>query len=322
VLALLFPGQGSQATGMGRDAAETSPAARAVFETADRVLGLPLSKLCFEGPDDALLPTEVQQPAILATSIAWLRALEERVGRIQAAWVAGHSLGEYTALVASGALGFDDALRLVRARGEYMRDALAPGAGAMAAILGCEAAVVEEACEAARRATGEVVEPANFNAPGQTVVAGTVAAVRAACEAAKQRGARRALPLAVSQPFHCSLMAPAAARLREDLAATPFRDPAPPIVCNVTAEPIDRAGPLAELLVRQVETPVRFTAMVERLAALGATRVLEIGPGRVLSGLVGRIAPALARAQLGRVADLDAAAAFACGTAAEARAPG
>jgi [acyl-carrier-protein] S-malonyltransferase len=317
VLALLFPGQGSQTSGMGRDAAEASPAARAVFETADAVVGFPLSKLCFEGPDAALLPTEVQQPAILATSIAWLRALEDRVGTLAPAFVAGHSLGEYSALVASGALSLEDALRLVRARGEYMRDALPPGAGALGAIMGCDARVAELACAEARRATGEVVEPANYNAPGQTVVAGSAAAVRAACDEARRRGARRAQPLAVSAPFHCSLMAPAAKRLQVDLAATAFRDPCPPVVCNVTAEPVARAEELAVLLTRQVQQPVRFTQMIERLAALGVTRVLEVGPGRVLTGLVARIAPALARAQLGRVADLEAAAAFVRGAAAE-----
>jgi [acyl-carrier-protein] S-malonyltransferase len=310
VLALVFPGQGSQATGMGLDACEVSGAARDAFAAADGALGLPLAKLCCEGAADALLPTEVQQPAILATSIAWLRALEDRSGPIDAAYVAGHSLGEYTALVASGALPFDDALRLVRARGLYMRDAVPPGAGAMAAILGCGADVVEDACARARRETGETVEPANFNGPGQTVIAGTAAGVRAACAAAKQAGARRALPLPVSAPFHCSLMKPAADRLAADLAHVSFADPRPPVVANVTAEPNAQAARIADLLERQVASPVRFHEMIERMVALGVTHVLEIGPGQVLTGLIARIAPSLARANLGRIVDLDRAVSF------------
>jgi len=302
---------------MGRDAAEASPAAQAVFATADAVLGMPLAKLCFEGPDEALVPTEIQQPAILATSVAWLRALEERTSSLAPACVAGHSLGEYTALVASGALDFENALRLVRARGLYMRDALPPGAGTMAAILGCDRAVVESACARARAETGEVVEPANFNAPTQTVIAGTVAAVAAACAAAKAAGARRALSIPVSAPFHCSLMAPAAARLRADLARVAFADPSPAVIANATAEPNTRGDAVAELLARQVEAPVRFTEMVERMVALGVTRVLEIGPGQVLTGLVARIAPSLARASLGRRADLDGAVLFAAAPAAD-----
>lgn len=322
MLALLFPGQGSQSVGMGRDAAEASPAARAVFETADAVLGLPLSKLCFEGPEEALLPTEIQQPAILATSIAWLRALEERVGALVPAWVAGHSLGEYSALVASGSLGFEDALRLVRARGLFMRDAVAPGAGSMAAIVGCDRTVVEAACARARAETGEIVEPANYNAPAQTVIAGTVAAVGAACAAARAAGAKRALPLAVSAPFHCALMAPAAERLARDLERIAFATPDPPVIANVTAEPNDRADAIAALLTKQVSAPVRFVESVARLVALGVTHVLEIGPGRVLTGLVSRTAPSLERAHLGRLEDLDAAIDFAVRAAADRGAAG
>jgi len=302
---------------MGRDACEVSAAARAVFEAADAALGMPLSQLCFEGPPEALVPTEIQQPAILATSVAWLRALEERVGKLVAGYVAGHSLGEYTALVASGSLRFDDAVRLVRARGLHMRDALPPGAGAMAALVGCDSTVVEAACDEARRATGETVEPANFNGPGQIAIAGTAAAVRAACDAAKRGGARRAVALPVSAPFHCSLMQPAAERLAADLSRVSFADPDPPVVSNVTAEPVARAAELPALLARQVAAPVRFHAMIDRMVALGVTRVLEIGPGRVLAGLVARIAPSLARANLGRAGDLDAAVAFALGTAAQ-----
>lgn len=311
MLALLFPGQGSQRVGMARDAAETCAAARAVFEVAERALDLPLARLCFEGPEEALLATEVQQPAILAASVALLRALEERVGApLPVAYLGGHSLGEYTALVASGALALEDALRLVRARGAYMQEAVPAGVGAMAAILGSDPETVEAACARARERTGAWVEPANFNAPGQTVISGHAEAVERACEEARGAGARRATRLAVSAPFHCRLMAPAAERLAADLARVRFADPKPPVVANVTAEPTGDAAALAELLRRQVTEPVRFTAMVERLAALGVRRVLEIGPSKVLAPLVARIAPELARASVTGVGELEAAAAF------------
>jgi len=316
LLALLFPGQGSQRVGMARDACEASRAARAVFEAAERALSLPLARLCFEGPEDALLATEVQQPAILAASVALLRALEERAGGpLAVAYLGGHSLGEYTALVAGGALALEDAVRLVRARGAYMQEAVPPGVGAMAAILGADAAVVAEACARARERSGEWVEPANFNAPGQTVISGHAAAVDLACEEAKQAGARRAARLAVSAPFHCRLMAPAAERLAADLAAVRFADPKPPVVANVDAQPNGAGGRLPELLRRQVTEPVRFTEMVERLAALGVRRVLEVGPSKVLTPLVARIDPALERASATGVGDLDAAAQFAAAAA-------
>jgi [acyl-carrier-protein] S-malonyltransferase len=312
VLALLFPGQGAQRVGMGRDVAEVSPAARAVFETADRALGLPLAKHCFEGPEAELVATEVQQPAILATSVALLRAIEERLGGpLPASYLAGHSLGEYTALVAAGALGLEDALRLVRARGAYMQEAVAPGEGAMAALLGCDVSVVEAACARARTETRAWVEPANFNGPGQTVISGAAAAVEAACAAARAAGARRALPLAVSAPFHCRLMAPAAERLAADLARVRFADPAPPVLANTTAEPNSDGARIPELLRRQVTEPVRFTETVRRLASLGVTRVLEIGPSKVLTPLVARIEPDLTRAAATAASDLDAAVGFA-----------
>ncbi len=312
MLALLFPGQGSQRVGMARDVAAASPAARAVFDEAAAALALPLAKLCFEGPEEALLATEVQQPAILTASLALLRALEERAGGpLPAAYLGGHSLGEYTALVAGGALGLADAVRLVRARGAYMQEAVPAGAGAMAAILGADAAQVAAACARARERSGAWVEPANFNAPGQTVISGATAAVDAACEEAKQAGARRATRLAVSAPFHCRLMAPAAERLAGDLARVRFADPKPPVLANVTAEPNAAGARLPELLRRQVTEPVRFTEMVERLAALGVRRVLEVGPSKVLAPLVARIAPALERASATGAAELDAAAAFA-----------
>jgi len=308
MLALLFPGQGSQSVGMGRDAFEASPAARAVFEAADDALGRPLSTLCFAGPEEALLPTETQQPAILTVSVALLRALEERC-ELRPAYVAGHSLGEYSALVAAGAVGFEEAVRLVAARGRFMQETVPAGEGAMAAILKSTPAAVEAACAAVAEQTGRVVSPANYNAPGQTVIAGHADAVEAAGAALAEQGAK-VRALAVSAPFHCALMEPAAERLAGELAKTPFADPSPPVVVNVEAEPNARGARVAELLRRQVTAPVRFVASVQRLAGLGVTHTLEVGPGRVLSGLVARIERGLGRASLGAVSELDEAAAF------------
>jgi [acyl-carrier-protein] S-malonyltransferase len=310
VLALLFPGQGSQEVGMGADVFGASPAARAVFEAADAALGFSLSKLCFEGPEDELLRTEIQQPAILTTSVALLRALSEQ-GEIAPDYVAGHSLGEYTALVASGALAFEDAVRLVHARGRFMQEAVPEGRGAMAAVLGLAPDEVDTACEGARAATGRVVAPANYNSPQQTVIAGDAAAVEAACVRARQEGAKRTIPLAVSAPFHCALMAPAAEKLAAELARVRFGAPSPPVVTNVEARPNVEAARIPELLVRQVTAPVRFNEMVQTMAELGVDRFLEIGPGRVLTGLVARIGRRLNRASLSSHADVSEAANFA-----------
>jgi [acyl-carrier-protein] S-malonyltransferase len=301
---------------MGREVYETSAAARAIFDTADEVLGFSISKICFEGPEEELLRTEVQQPAILTTGIALLSALKEQVP-IDPSFVAGHSLGEYTALVASGALGFEDAVCLVQARGRFMQEAVPEGRGAMAAILGLAPDDVERVCGFTRAATGKVVAPANYNSPQQTVIAGDVGAVELACSRARQEGAKRTTPLAVSAPFHSDLMAPAARKLALELAGVRFAPSSPPIVTNVEAEPNCDPGRTAALLEAQVTAPVRFVEMIERLAELGVTHVLEVGTGRVLTGLVARISRRLERACLTSRADLPDAARFALASRAE-----
>ena len=287
-LALLFPGQGSQFVGMGKALHQASAAARAVFDEADAVLGYPISRLCFEGPEEELKATANTQPAILTHSIAAWRDLESRFPqRLEgAAFAAGHSLGEYSAGVAAGALVFADAVRLVRHRGQFMQEAVPRGTGAMAAIVGLAPEEVAAAC--AEAAGGEVVSPANFNSPEQTVIAGHSAAVARACEACTARGARRAIPLPVSAPFHCSLMTPARERMRPMLEAAPFEDPRFPVVTNVDAAPAARAGALRDGLVRQIDSPVRWTDTVRLLAREGVDRALEIGPGNVLAALVRR----------------------------------
>lgn len=294
---------------MGADVYAASPAARAVFDAADAASGLAISKLCFEGPEEELRTTEVQQPAILTVSVALLRALEEQTSVVPA-FVAGHSLGEYTALVASGAVSFEDALRLVGIRARLMQEAVPEGQGGMAAVMGCDADVVDRACEQARQQTGAVVSTANYNSPQQNVISGEVAAVELASARAREGGARKIIALPVSAPFHCALMESAADKLAAELARVAFADPQPPVVSNVDAAPNREGARIAQLLFAQVTSPVRFQAMVERMSALGVTGVLEIGPGRVLSGLVARTVRSLRRANLASVEDMSEAARF------------
>jgi len=284
-IAFLFPGQGSQTPGMGLELAENFNVAREVFEEADASLGFPLSKLCFEGPAEELQLTANTQPAILAVSVAAARVLEEK--GIRPDYVAGHSLGEYSALVAAGSLGLSDALRLVRKRGQYMQEAVPVGQGAMAALLGLEAGAVDEICREA--AVDEVVSAANLNSPAQIVIAGDRAAVERAVEIAKDRGAKRAILLNVSAPFHCSLMKPAADRLAVDLDAVALRDPRVPLVNNADATVIQTADAIRDGLKRQVTSPVRWTDSMLALRREGADVFVEAGPGKVLSGLMRQI---------------------------------
>ena len=282
-VAYVFPGQGSQAVGMGRGLAESFPPSRAVFDEADQALGMPLARLCFEGPEAELQLTANTQPAILAASIAAWRALEQ-AGAPPAAFVAGHSLGEYSALVAAGVLTLKAAVATVRRRGQYMQEAVPVGEGAMAAILALDLAAIEAACGEA--AQGQVVSPANLNSPGQVVIAGHTAAVLRAMEACKARGARRAVQLPVSAPFHCALMLPAQERLAADLAGLSLQEPAIPVVNNVDAAVTSSAEACRAALVRQVSGAVRWQESVERLLALGVTTFVEVGPGTVFSGLI------------------------------------
>ena len=287
--AFVFPGQGSQSPGMGKDLWDRFPVAREVFEEADSALSFPLSKLCFEGPAEELTLTENTQPAVLTTSVAVLRVLEDQGHR--ADLVAGHSLGEYSGVVCAGGMSLTDAVRIVRQRGRFMQEAVPVGAGVMAAVLGLHPDAVARICE--ESAAGEVVSPANLNAPGQVVIAGHVGAVERACRLAEERGAGRVQLLPVSAPFHCSLMRPARERLAEVLQDVELRDLRVPLVCNVDATPVREAGQVRENLIRQVTSPVRWTESVLELVRLGAGQAVEVGPGRVLRGLIRRIDPAL-----------------------------
>lgn len=300
MIAAIFPGQGSQKVGMGKALADTFPICRETFEEADAALGEPLSRLVFEGPEDELQLTEHTQPAILAVSVAAFRLLASR--GVVPAFVAGHSLGEYSAHVAAGTFGFADALRLVKQRGRFMQEAVPVGVGSMAAVLGLDADTVSDAC--AQAAAGEVVSPANLNGAGQVVIAGAREAVSRASERLKALGAKRVIPLQVSAPFHCALMKPAEARLTPLLRALAVHDPRVPVVANVDAEPKYDARAAIDALVAQVSAPVRWEATVRRLASEGVTTYVEVGPGTVLSGLVRKIHREAAVASFGAPDDL------------------
>ncbi len=307
VRAFVFPGQGSQAVGMGRDLAAAFAPAREVFEEVDEALKQKLSALMFEGPAETLTLTANAQPALMAMSLAVVRVLEReanvslpRVARL----VAGHSLGEYSALAAAGAFDVATAARLLRLRGEAMQRAVAPGAGAMAALLGVELDQAAAIC--AEAAEGEVVEVANDNGGGQVVISGATTAVERAVALAKAKGVKRALPLPVSAPFHCALMAPAADAMAKALAAEPPRPPLVPVVANVTAAPVSDPVEIRDLLVQQVTATVRWRESVAAMKAEGVDTVVELGAGKVLAGLVKRIEPEMAASSVGAPAEIEA----------------
>jgi [acyl-carrier-protein] S-malonyltransferase len=301
--AFVFPGQGSQVAGMGKDVYEAYPAARKVFHDVDEALGFEISKLCFEGPDEQLKLTENTQPAILAVSAAIHAVLEER-GAIRRDVVAGHSLGEYSAIVSVGGLTPAEAAKIVRMRGRFMQEAVPVGSGGMAALIGPSVDDARAICEEA--AQGEVLSVANINAPGQIVIAGTKSAIERAIDVAKKRGVRRALPLPVSAPFHCALMEPAAERLRPLLDDAPFKDLWVALVSNVDASPIGTATAVRNALLRQVASPVRWVESVQKMISMGVKRFVEVGPGNVLTGLIKRIDPSVELANVSDVSSIEA----------------
>ncbi len=298
--AFLFPGQGSQYAGMGKSLAESFPQAALVFQEADEALGFPLSRLCFEGPEEDLKLTENTQPALLAVSVAAHAVLQSQ--DVSADFVAGHSLGEYSALVAAGSLDFADALRLVRKRGRYMQEAVPAGTGAMAALLKLPDGKLDQIL--AEAAQGEIVSAANLNSPDQVAIAGHAGAVARAIELAKAAGARRAVLLQVSAPFHCALMKPAQERLKADLDATEFRDLSVPLINNWQAREIRTAAQAREGLYQQVPNPVLWSASIRAMADSGVTRFIEVGAGKVLTGLLRNIDPALSGTKFGEATDV------------------
>jgi [acyl-carrier-protein] S-malonyltransferase len=299
--AWIFPGQGSQYVGMGKDCYALDADAAKLFQEADRVLGFPLSKVCFEGPEEELRQTRNTQPAIFLHSMVMAQLIKQE----KPAMVAGHSLGEYSALVVAGALAFEDALRLVRLRGELMQQAGEQQRGSMAAVVGLSPEAIEDVCRDA--SSDGIVQPANFNSPGQIVISGSVAGVRKGAEIAKQRGAKLVKELVVSGAFHSPLMESARNGLREALDRAAIRDAVVPVYANVTAEPVTQAADIRELLCRQVTSPVRWEQTVKNMVRDGATLFVEVGPGKVLQGLVKRIEPAIPVTGFDAYADLQPA---------------
>jgi len=303
--AFVFPGQGSHVVGMGKDIYDAFPVARATFAEADDTLGFALSDLCFNGPEETLRDTINQQPALLTVSIALWRCLKSAGAPLEARYLAGHSLGEYSALVASGTLDFADAVRLVRERGRVMKDAGSTHPGAMAAIIGMDDNALADVCrEASAQSGGLGVVCANYNAPGQVVISGEVAALERAIALAKERGARRAIPLAVSIASHSPLMQSAAQRFAAAVAAAPVRQASAPVVANVTAQPIVTVSDIRKEMVEQLTSPVRWTASIQYMTAQGVTQFIEVGPKDVLSGLIKRIDSTVSAVSVGDAAGI------------------